>query len=62
MTDYKFDSRLERAATLPARYYIDPAVLQGEQHNVFARTWQLVGRADQVRASGDFFTTSLAGD
>ena len=62
VTDYKFDSRLERAATLPARYYIDPAVLQSEQRNVFARTWQLVGRADQVRAAGDFFTTSLAGE
>ena len=34
MSDYKFDSRLERAATLPAHYYIDPAVLQSEQRSV----------------------------
>ncbi len=62
MNDYKFDARLARASTLPSRYYTDPAVLESEQRKVFARTWQLIGRAEQVRAPGDFFTASLAGE
>jgi choline monooxygenase len=62
MNDYRFDSRLERAATIPSRYYIDPAVLQHEHRSLFARTWQLVGRADQVRDAGAFFTASIAGE
>jgi choline monooxygenase len=62
MTDYKFEPRLERATTLPAYYYTDPAVLESERRNVFARSWQLVGRAEQVRAPGEYFTASLAGE
>ena len=45
-TEYRFDPRLERASTLPARYYNDAAVLENEQRNIFARTWQQIGRAD----------------
>src|SRR5437764_1891522 len=62
MTEYKFDPRLERAPTLPSHYYSDAAVLAGEQRNIFARTWQLVGRAEQVRERGDYFPASLAGE
>jgi choline monooxygenase len=62
MTEFQFEPRLERASTLPARYYNDPAVLEAEQRNVFARTWQLVGRGEQVRGAGDYFTASLAGE
>ena len=62
MNDYRFEPRLERAATLPSRYYTDPAVLQSEQRDVFGRTWQLVGRAEQVRAAGDYFTASAGGE
>jgi len=62
MTDYRFDTDLARAATLPSRYYFDPAVLAGEQRNVFARTWQLAGRAEQVREAGSYFTASIGGE
>ena len=62
MNEYRFDSRLERASTLPARYYSDPSVLQSEHRNLFARTWQLVGRAEQVRSTGDYLTASIAGE
>lgn len=62
MNEYRFDSNLARAATIPARYYVDPAVLQNEQRSLFARTWQLAGRAEQVRDPGAFFTASIAGE
>lgn len=54
------DARLEYASTLPSRFYIDPRVLDDEQRNVFARTWQLVGHLSQVREPGQYFTTAVA--
>ncbi|HEV3485245.1 MAG TPA: SRPBCC family protein, partial [Vicinamibacterales bacterium] len=59
---WQFDSRLEHASTLPSRYYIDPAVLDHENRNVFARTWQLAGRLEQVREPGQYFTATIAGE
>ena len=58
--DYRFDSDISRAATIPAGWYHDPAVLGRERDRVFARTWQLVGHADQVRLPGDFLTCTVA--
>jgi carnitine monooxygenase subunit len=43
--------------TLPADWYTDPAVLQLEREWIFARSWQYVGRADQVERPGDFFAS-----
>ncbi len=60
MTTFQFDPRLPFASTLPSGYYNDADVLAAEKRNVFARTWQLVGRADQVREPGSFFTSSIA--
>jgi choline monooxygenase len=57
---YRFDPRLAFASTLPSNYYIDPSVLASENRNVFARMWQLVGRAGQVAEKGQFFTTAVA--
>ena len=57
---YQFDPRLSFASTIPSRYYADPAVLAEENRNVFGRTWQLVGRSEQVREAGQYFTTTIA--
>ena len=46
---------LARGYTLPADWYTDPAVLRLERDRIFARTWQYVGRTEQVREPGDFF-------
>jgi choline monooxygenase len=54
------DPRLPHASTLPSRFYVDPAVLAQEKRQIFARTWQLVGREDQVAEAGQFFTTQIA--
>jgi choline monooxygenase len=56
------DPDIARAWTLPARLYTDPAVRQEEQEKIFARTWQVVGRHEQVAKPGDYFTTEVAGE
>ncbi len=57
---YRFEPRLPYASTIPSIYYNDPAVLAAENRSIFARTWQLVGRAEQVREVGQFFTATVA--
>lgn len=59
---YKFDERLTHAATPPAAWYTDARVLAAEQRQVFARTWQLVGRAEQVEQAGQYFTATVAAE
>src|SRR5205823_11998333 len=44
---------LARAFTLPASAYIDEAVYRRERDRIFARTWQLVARADELSRVGD---------
>jgi len=56
------DETLSRASTLPSSLYSDPEVLGAETRNVFARTWQLIGRADQIARVGQYFTTTVAGE
>jgi choline monooxygenase len=48
--------------TPAASFYIDPARLRRENDEVFARSWQLVGRADQLAKPGDYFTTQLGNE
>jgi choline monooxygenase len=57
-----FEPDLSRARTLRSDWYHDPALLEREKRGVFARTWQLVGRANQVRLPGEYFTCSVAGE
>ena len=59
---FPFDPNIARAATIPARVYTDPIYLELERERVFARTWQLVGRADEVREHGQYFTTQIGDD
>ena len=59
---FPFDPDIARASTIPARLYVDPVYLELERERIFARTWQLVGRTEQVAQSGQFFTTEVAGE
>ena len=59
---FPFDPDIRRASTIPARLYTDPVYLELERERVFARTWQLVGRAEQVAESGQFFTAEIGND
>lgn len=62
MNDYRFDPRIAYASTIPSRYYTDAAVLAEEQRAIFGCTWQLAGRAEQVREPGQYFTATIAGE
>jgi choline monooxygenase len=57
--DYVFDGRLARASTPPTSWYTDAPFLEREKARVFSRTWQLVGRAEEVAAPGQFFTATI---
>ena len=62
LSDYTFTPDLAQAGTLPARWYTDPAFLTLEIEQIFAKTWQPVGRTEMVLRPGDFFTCELAGE
>lgn len=59
---YNPQDPLERAWTIPSQWYFDSRIAELEQQSVFARTWQMAGRVDQVRKNGEFFTTDIAGE
>ena len=62
--DYQFDpsTPVEAAATPPASWYTDPAVLAAEKRQVFEKMWIAVGRSDQVASAGSYFTGDLVGN
>jgi choline monooxygenase len=57
---YDPNAPLERAWTIPSAWYTDPRVFELEQRTVFARSWQVVGRIDQVRTPGQFVAADVA--
>jgi choline monooxygenase len=56
------DSDISRAWSIPAPFYTDASVMAEEREKIFARTWQVVGHADQLAKPGDFFTLDLLGE
>src|SRR5258708_35191598 len=59
---YNPNDPLDHAWTIPSPWYFDQGIGELEQHSVFAKTWQGVGHADQVREKESFFTADLAGE
>ena len=59
---YNPDLSLAEAWTIPSTWYTDPRILDLELQTVFSKSWQLVGRAEQVRKPGQFITWELAGE
>jgi choline monooxygenase len=53
---------LAEASTIPSEWYIDPRIAALERRTVWSRSWQLVGRAAQVAAPGEFVTAEVAGE
>jgi phenylpropionate dioxygenase-like ring-hydroxylating dioxygenase large terminal subunit len=62
LSDFKSNPDLSRASTLPARWYLDPQLLELEKEKIFWRTWQPVGRLDTVQRVGDFFSCEILGE
>ncbi len=58
-TPFVFEPDLAKATTIPADWYYDPALLAQEKEQIFAKTWQLVGRLEQLKLPGDHFTCSV---
>jgi choline monooxygenase len=56
---YNPGNPLEQAYTIPAPWYFDERIAQLERNSVFASNWQVVGRVDQVKERGQFFTIDV---
>jgi len=59
---YNPNNPLERASTIPSPWYFDEAIAELENSAVFGKTWQAVGRAEQVQNPGQFLTADICGD
>ena len=60
----RYDDRaaLADASTIPAPWYVDARIAELENKTVFSRTWQMVGRVEQVEKPGQFVTAVVAGE
>ena len=47
------------AETMPSRWYIEPEFLGLEAERIFYKTWQSVGRLEDVMRVGDFFSCEV---
>ena len=59
---YDDQAPLSEASTIPALWYVDTRIAELETASVFARTWQIIGRVEQLATPGRFVTTTVAGE
>jgi choline monooxygenase len=62
LASYDDHAPLSQASTIPAAWYVDPRIAELERLKVFSKTWQLVGRTEQVKTPGQFLSTRVAGE
>ncbi len=62
LASYNDKAPLSEASTIPAPWYVDPRIAELEAQTVFSKTWQMIGRIDQVEKPGQFVTASVAGE
>ena len=62
LASYNDKAPLSEASTIPAPWYVDPRIAELEANTVFSRTWQMVGRIEQVEEPGQFVTANIAGE
>ncbi len=62
LAGYDDKAPLSDAYTIPAPWYVDPRIAELEQQTVFSKTWQVIGRVDQVEKPGQFVTATVAGE
>lgn len=62
LADYDATAPLERAWTIPGSWYTDPRIDALERRTVWSRTWQLVGRTEQVAEPGQYVTGVVGGE
>jgi len=59
---YDAKATLAEAYTIPAPWYVDSRIAELEARAVFGKTWQMVGRIEQVEKPGQFVTAIVAGE
>ena len=59
---YDTSAPLAEASTIPAPWYAHARIAELEQQTVFSRSWQVMGRVDQVAHPGQFVTAQIAGE
>ncbi|MGA9470822.1 MAG: aromatic ring-hydroxylating dioxygenase subunit alpha [Terriglobales bacterium] len=59
---YDTSAPLAEASTIPAPWYVDARIAELERQTVFSRSWQAMGRIDQVAHPGRFVTAQIAGE
>ena len=62
LASYDENAPLWEASTIPAPWYVDARIAELEARTVFSKTWQMVGRVEQVQKSGQFVTANVAGE
>jgi len=62
LATYNEQAPLAEASTLPASWYTLRRIARLETASVFAKTWQMIGRVEQVGKPGQFVTASVAGE
>jgi choline monooxygenase len=59
---YDPSAPLDQASTIPAPWYTDQRIYELELQTVFAGTWQMVCRVDQLNERGQYVTSEIAGE
>ena len=62
LASYDSAAPLTEASTIPAPWYVDARIAELETQTVFSRTWQVMGRVDQVAKPGQFVSATVAGE
>ena len=56
----RFDADPAKSYTIPANYYIDPAIYEREKEAIFFKAWTYAAHVSQLEASGDYVTVRIA--
>ena len=60
--DYDPSTPIANASTIPATWYTNERIFHLEKQTVFSHSWQFAARLDQLRESGNYLTTEIAGE
>ena len=59
---YDSNHALPEAWTIPAPWYTDKRISDAESREVFGKTWQFIGRVDQLIRPGDYIAARIANE
>ncbi|HZQ23899.1 MAG TPA: aromatic ring-hydroxylating dioxygenase subunit alpha [Terriglobales bacterium] len=59
---YDEHAPLTEASTIPAPWYVDCRIAELERQTVFSRTWQMIGRVEQLKNPGQFLRATVAAE